>query len=181
MSRNDMYRTNIIRDDEYNNIYNTITNENLSNIFTNIDRRFTNDNISHVIEQSFNTESIYKNVLSEEGKNQLLSVPFDKNMNMDTCPITLIDFEQDQEVIRLPCNHIFEPEAIKNWVSCQKAQCPVCRFKLDSVKKKFELPLSENIINFSTLEPEPEPEQYQLFPQSINSFTDAVIRARGLG
>ena len=45
------------------------------------------------------------------GKNQLLSVPFDKNMNMDTCPITLIDFEQDTDteieldVIDLCCNY----------------------------------------------------------------------------
>ena len=42
----------------------------------------------------------------------------------------MIDFEDDQDVILLPCNHCFIPEAIEKWLQEEKAECPICRFKL---------------------------------------------------
>ena len=35
-------------------------------------------------------------------------------------------------VIKLSCNHTFFPIAIKKWLKEEKAECPVCRYKLDS-------------------------------------------------
>ena len=37
-----------------------------------------------------------------------------------------------QEVTELPCGHIFSPDGIKKWLKEEKAECPVCRFKLAS-------------------------------------------------
>ena len=36
------------------------------------------------------------------------------------------------EIIKLPCEHCFIPEAIVKWVKEEKAICPVCRYALDS-------------------------------------------------
>ena len=36
------------------------------------------------------------------------------------------------EIIKLPCDHCFIPEAIEKWVKEEKAICPVCRYTLDS-------------------------------------------------
>ena len=33
-----------------------------------------------------------------------------------SCPITLDDFKNGEEIICLPCKHIFNPDAIKNWI-----------------------------------------------------------------
>ena len=38
------------------------------------------------------------------------------------------------EVIQLPCNHCFCPEAITKWLTKEKAICPVCRLTLDSIE-----------------------------------------------
>ena len=47
-----------------------------------------------------------------------------------------INFEDNEEIIVLPCEHGFSKDAITRWVSSEKAECPVCRFKLDSIEKK---------------------------------------------
>ena len=85
----------------------------------------------NVLLQSLNQTSAYKNVISEEGKNELKKIKYKANDVYNTsCPISLIDFEEDQEVIILPCNHCFSQEAIEKWLEEEKAECPVCRFKL---------------------------------------------------
>jgi hypothetical protein len=43
-------------------------------------------------------------------------------------------------VSKLPCKHLFNNEAILKWLKEEKAECPICRFKLSSVEKKFESP-----------------------------------------
>jgi len=48
---------------------------------------------------------------------------------ISSCPITLDDFTNGEEIICLPCKHIFNPDAIKNWIS-QNNNCPVCRLDI---------------------------------------------------
>ena len=43
-----------------------------------------------------------------------------------------IYFEEGEIVTLLPCNHAFSPDAIKKWLENEKAECPICRFKLPS-------------------------------------------------
>ena len=48
------------------------------------------------------------------------------------------EFEENQNIISLPCNHYFEPDAINKWVKEEKAECPVCRFKLHAKEVKID-------------------------------------------
>jgi len=44
-----------------------------------------------------------------------------------TCSICLVDFEENEEVIRLPiCNHHFHQPCLKQWLHMQRV-CPYCR------------------------------------------------------
>ena len=82
-------------------------------------------------------ESAYKNVLSNEGESQLKDRKFtSEDSDQGTCPIMHIPFDVDDDVTALPCGHIFEPTGIRRWLKDEKAECPVCRFKLESVEVK---------------------------------------------
>jgi hypothetical protein len=48
------------------------------------------------------------------------------------------EFEENQNIISLPCSHYFEPDAINKWVREEKAECPVCRFKLHAKEVKID-------------------------------------------
>lgn len=39
-------------------------------------------------------------------------------------------------VTKLPCNHVYEPEAILKWLKTEKTECPSCRYKLESTEVK---------------------------------------------
>jgi hypothetical protein len=47
-----------------------------------------------------------------------------------SCPITHKTFEQNDQVSVLPCNHVFEYSAIKEWLTNRSVHCPVCRTDL---------------------------------------------------
>ena len=90
----------------------------------------------------------FKKVLSEQGKETIQNKKYSKEKYTDTCcPITYIDFQEGQEISELPCGHIFTPESIFDWLENEKAECPICRYKLESkeVKKdiNFNLDISE--------------------------------------
>jgi hypothetical protein len=82
----------------------------------------------------------YKHVLSAKGKEQLCKHNFtiEKFKEQQKCPILQEKFIQGEEVISLPCTHIFKPDAIIQWLENENATCPVCRFKLES--KEEEIP-----------------------------------------
>lgn len=92
--------------------------------------------------------SKYKNIISEEGLTQLKYIKYTFNRNNNfynkLCPIMMYDFEENQEIIQLPCNHCYDPVAIKKWVNEEKAECPVCRYKLKSKEIKIECNNSNN-------------------------------------
>ena len=50
----------------------------------------------------------------------------------DTCGICLDDNEEDNTMVKLPCNHIFHQSCIEKWARTQinsnlNPECPVCR------------------------------------------------------
>ena len=136
----------------FNNHYNTrtinsrnsIINENINltdNLINNrYNNSYNNSFTDDIILQSLYQKSQYKNVISDEGKNDLkiIKYHFDNAYNT-ACPISLVDFEENQELIALPCNHCFIPDVIKKWLEEEKAECPVCRFKLKNkeIKNNF--------------------------------------------
>ena len=88
---------------------------------------------------SLNEENAYKNVLSEEGETQLLERTFtEADKQQGTCPIMHVPFENGDKITELPCGHIFDPDAIRKWLKDEKAECPVCRYKMKSTEIKNE-------------------------------------------
>ena len=88
---------------------------------------------------SLNEESAYKNVLSEEGESQLRERTFtESDKDQSTCPIMHIPFEVGDKITELPCGHIFEPDGIRKWLKDEKAECPVCRYKMKAKEIKNE-------------------------------------------
>ena len=70
---------------------------------------------------------------------QLKTVKYSKeNFEQESCCIMFYDFEEGQDVIQLPCKHIFDPQGIKTWLKEEQAKCPICRFELDSKEVKDE-------------------------------------------
>ena len=47
----------------------------------------------------------------------------------DDCIICLSDFKVGQDIISLPCFHVFHKECIESWLK-SKLWCPVCKFKV---------------------------------------------------
>ena len=88
--------------------------------------------IGHVDHGKTTLTAAITKVLSEKGDKQLKTVKYNKEkFEQDSCCIMFIDFEEGQDVIQLPCGHIFDPDGIKTWVKEEQAKCPICRFELD--------------------------------------------------
>ena len=82
----------------------------------------------------------YKYVISSKGLEQLKKLNFsiEKFKDQTNCPIKQEKFVEGEEIISLPCNHIFKKDGIMHWLEKENANCPVCRYKLDS--KEEEIP-----------------------------------------
>ena len=117
--RNRLLRFNRLIDSSYNLDYTS------SNTF------------NRILNTSFYDKSKYKNILSEKGNTDLKKIVYTSSDNLEintVCPIYQIEFNEGMEIIKLPCNHCFIPEAIEKWLKEEKALCPVCRAKLDSIE-----------------------------------------------
>ena len=103
-----------------------------------------------VLIQSLNETPKYKNVLSEDGIKQLKKMLFKNSSKTNSsCPIFYIDFEEDNDIIELPCKHIFTPNGIEKWLKEEKNECPVCRYKLKSkeiIVNKTDIQVTEDSI-----------------------------------
>ena len=50
----------------------------------------------------------------------------------NTCPICLVDFETEDEIITLKkCGHYFHKDCIKDWLQKASLTCPLCRSDLE--------------------------------------------------
>ena len=108
-----------------------------------------NNRLRQILQQSLYEKQNYKKVLSDEGNQQLKVIKFDpKKFETDECVITHEKFKKDEDIIQLPCGHIFNKEAIETWLKEESAKCPICRFELKckEIKEQSENPeeTSEN-------------------------------------
>jgi hypothetical protein len=116
------------------NVENALINGN-----TNMERATDERLYESMIQMSFHNDQVEteKSILSKKGEKQLKHIIFDiknKNKYKNTiCPITQTKFKDNDNIIQLPCSHLFEPASIMQWLKNEKAVCPVCRFNLDSV------------------------------------------------
>jgi ribosomal protein L34E len=99
--------------------------------------------LNGALRDSFLEINPYKHVLSEEGKQQLQQAIFNANMKNTHCPITLEEFNIGDNVITLPCEHVFNKEAIQKWLTEEKSICPLCRYELKSILVKRPNELTE--------------------------------------
>lgn len=90
------------------------------------------------INRTFNEQQIeYKLVLDPDNKSELKSYTYNsdaENLNCK-CPITMSPFNNGDVITKLPCGHLFNSDAIEEWVLENKASCPVCRHKLKHTKE----------------------------------------------
>jgi len=66
-------------------------------------------------------------ILTEEEFNDLEVIKIDKSHIDCECSICIDNFSEGQEVIKLPCNHIFHINCIKSHLTSYNNKCPLCR------------------------------------------------------
>ena len=49
----------------------------------------------------------------------------------EKCTICLCEYEEDEEVRRLPCMHLFHVQCVDQWLSTNK-RCPICRVDIEA-------------------------------------------------
>lgn len=47
----------------------------------------------------------------------------------EVCPVCLMEYDDDDVLLRLPCEHLFHEDCISRWLA-QDSSCPHCRFNL---------------------------------------------------
>ena len=100
-------------------------------------------NINSILAQSLldPSQNLYKNVLSEEGENEIevLEYKAEDFPEQKSCPMTLMDFKEGDKIAKLPCNHIFSHDAVMKWLKKENSRCPVCRKELASKEVKKDI------------------------------------------
>jgi|AntAceMinimDraft_18_1070375.scaffolds.fasta_scaffold03680_2 hypothetical protein len=145
-----------------------------------------------IMNTSLNQENRYKIVISDEGKKLLKIEKYTKPgccLN-EICPISQEEFTDGDNITILPCNHGFTTGAVEKWLETQCPECPICRYKMDSIEVKnkdycevTELPitLSRNTFfnSLSSLENITHPfGRNQLFNTIPHSYLENIYRNR---
>jgi len=153
----------------FNNIINNIQNENLDETYNDNDIPplfpvfpFYNTSVPNsqaILHQSLYDRNPIKNVVTEEVKNGLSTIKFkdakDREKN-DKCSISMEKFNEDDDIIQLPCNHCFCIEPIMQWLTEESCECPVCRYKFDSVEKNTRHIESDETVEIDDMEDLPD-------------------------
>ena len=141
---------NIIQDDRENSISNAFSNPLLFNpyllnmvlnpqMLEGLDT-FTQQNPNNILQESLYDRNPIRNVVDENVIHDTLISKkytdiFDKDEH-NRCAISLEYFSDSDDVIQLPCNHCFFVDQIMQWLTTESCECPICRYKLDSVEKR---------------------------------------------
>ena len=94
---------------------------------------------NNIVNTSLYEKPAYKQVADDSVLEELVIQKFEETEKKNTgCPIYFTEFENDDEVIELPCKHLFTPDGIKKWLTEESNECPVCRYSLTSKEIKNE-------------------------------------------
>ena len=94
----------------------------------------SNTSLETFINSTFENRTKLKKVISDSELEKLKPQKFIKINETETniqCPILCYNFEENEEIIKLPCNHNYNCEAIIKWLSQESNTCPVCRHEFD--------------------------------------------------
>jgi hypothetical protein len=135
-----------------------------------------------VINQSLYDSNPIKMVISEEEKNKLSTIKYKDATNKEqntACFITQDDFQEEDDIIQLPCNHCFTPDSIMHWLTEECAECPVCRHKFESVEKRVEITPEEEDDEMPELIPMGQPIINNIFEindiNQVNNFSNIFL------
>ena len=150
--RNDISRSPIL-DEVYNidqhgsnltsNFLINFIENNINNILQN-SIHGTNDTpfIQNFIDSTFELDNKkkFKRVTHNDEIRKLKIQKFDSSniYANNECPINLTKFEEDDEIIILPCNHVYSALPIQKWLNEESNCCPTCRFELQYKEIKCE-------------------------------------------
>jgi len=95
------------------------------------------DSIASILARSLYDRRPVKQVITEEAQREIIDKKFAADMVKelkinDACGIWQEPFEEGEDIKILPCNHAFKADAIIKWLREEKAECPICRFSLQS-------------------------------------------------
>lgn len=79
----------------------------------------------------------YKKVTKDTVIENIKKIKYEKNFDQKECPIIMVEFEEGEEISQLPCNHLFNTEALTRWLKNESYKCPVCRHELDFKEVKI--------------------------------------------
>ena len=153
---NPVFGTNNIFSNVINNdlIHHGIRNTSPANIFfsnepgvimgTNYTTQIV-DTVSNILRQRLNTQNnmedvpivLKESVFDQLPKNKYKNLPEDFKKDFKACPISMQDYEDDTELVKLPCNHYFSVEFAKTWLLENSHKCPVCRASAGDNKPKI--------------------------------------------
>jgi hypothetical protein len=95
------------------------------------------DSVASILARSLYDRRPVKQVITEEAQRDIIDKKFTADMVdelkiNDACGIWQEEFEDGEDIKILPCNHAFKADAIIKWLREEKAECPICRFSLQS-------------------------------------------------
>ena len=133
-------------------IYNNYNFGNMIFISSFMETQYDTPILNQVLNESLYDTSLFKNVITDEARNELMIMKYrdviEKKEN-PTCFISYVDFQDDDDIIQLPCQHCFISESIIKWLTEESATCPVCRHQFPSQEKKMSIDASLNIYDSS--------------------------------
>jgi hypothetical protein len=77
---------------------------------------------------------------------RLMKLNVEMMCEQPSCPICSDDYTLAEEIVRLPCAHVFHHPCVMPWLESKKT-CPICRFEF-----KNELPTTEELNSFTSEE-----------------------------
>ena len=78
-----------------------------------------------------NTYNDVKIVLNDEQFENLENIKYEKLNDINECLICIENFEEDEDIIKIKCNHIFHKDCIRKWLCNESNKCPICRIEID--------------------------------------------------
>ena len=75
-----------------------------------------------------------KKVIANTEFNKLQHITFKKEDELHTnieCPIMCYEFSENEEIIKLPCQHNYNKDAILKWLKQESHTCPICRYEFE--------------------------------------------------
>ena len=103
-----------------------------------------------------------KKVIADTELIKLKHITFKKedeiNSNIE-CPIMYYEFSENEEIIKLPCHHNYNKEAILKWLNEESHTCPICRYEFEYK----EIDNNPTITHTNQTHENPTNELYNLF------------------